>query len=73
VCKKIIFRCFGVPTINEFAGGMILRPFWTVPMGNIGQGAAAKRRSFGRFRKLHQPSRHEKVKGNYRLFVYIDY
>jgi hypothetical protein len=37
VYKKIIFRCFGVPTINEFAGGMILRPFLTVQRGNIGQ------------------------------------
>jgi len=26
---------------------MVLRPFWTVPMGNIGQGSGAKRRSLG--------------------------
>jgi hypothetical protein len=48
VCKKIIFRCFGVPTINEFAGGMILRPFWAVPRGNIGQWAI-----YGLQRHLH--------------------
>ena len=33
---------------------MILRPFWTVPMGNIGQGAAAKRRSLGGALNLRQ-------------------